>query len=99
MERREKERIELINKRAEEARRREEEQKHIQTLVSEAQAWKQSQLIREYIEAVRAKAIENHVEITPEGELDQWIKWAKQQADRLDPLVNGQPSTPATKDD
>lgn len=61
----EKARMELARKRAEEERKREEEKKRIRNLMSEAQSWKQSQLIREYVTAVRAKAIEKKIEITP----------------------------------
>lgn len=93
-EREEKARMEVARKRAEEQRRREEEKKRIQNLITEAQSWKQSQQIREYITAVRAKAIENNGEITPGSELYQWIAWANQLADRLDPLVNSRPSNP-----
>ncbi len=87
----EKARMELARKQAEEARKREEEKKRLQDLISEAQSWKQGQLIREYAAAVRAKAIEKNIEIIPGGEIDQWITWANQQADRLDPLVETPP--------
>jgi hypothetical protein len=92
-ERQENERLELARKQAEEVRRREEEKKRLQNLISEAQSWKQGQLIREYVAAVRAKAIEKKIEITPGGEIDRWITWANQQADRLDPLVETPPLT------
>lgn len=82
----EKQRRELARQREEDERQREEEKKRIQTLVSEAQSWKQSQLIREYIQAVRAKALEKFGQISAGSEIDQWLKWALQQADRFDPL-------------
>ncbi len=90
--RQENERLELARRRVEEEKRREEEKKRLQNLVSEAQSWKQSQLIREYVAAVRAKVIERNIEIVPGGEIDQWITWANQQADRLDPLAKSPPS-------
>lgn len=92
-ERVEKERLELARRRIEEEQKREEEKKQIQALISEAQAWKHSQQIREYVTAVRSMAIEKHGEVTPGSELDKWIAWAKQLADRLDPLVINPPTT------
>jgi len=90
----EKERLEQARRRAEKERRREEEKKRIQNLISEAQSWKQSQLVREYVSAVRAKAIEKNGEIQPGSELDQWLIWANQLADRLDPLAETVKSDP-----
>ncbi len=92
----ENERIELIRRREEEARKQEEEKKRIQALISEAQSWKQSQLIREFIEAVRTKGIEKYGQIAADSDLEKWIKWANQVADRIDPLVP--PSESQTED-
>jgi len=92
--RREEERLEQIRRQAEEEKRREEEKKRVQDLISEAQSWKQSQLIREYIEAVRAKAIEKTGEVPLGSELDRWISWANQLAERLDPLIESSSAIP-----
>jgi hypothetical protein len=42
-------------------------------------------MIRQYIEAVKQKAI-NMNNLTPETQ--EWINWANDKADWLDPLIN-----------
>jgi hypothetical protein len=66
--------------------RREEEEK-MKALDREVASWHRSQQIRTYIDAVKKWAIEKYGEIKPDGKLHQWLTWATQQADRLDPLV------------
>ena len=46
----------------------------------------QTNIIREYIKTVEAKAIENEP-LT--DELKDWIQWANNKADWYDPLING----------
>lgn len=81
-----------------ERRRREREQliwaeeKRIKTLESEATAWHRSQLIRAYVEAAKLAATRENGSITPGSPLDNWIQWAAQYADRLDPLTESPPS-------
>jgi hypothetical protein len=66
--------------------RREEEGK-IKDLDREVASWHRSQKIRSYIDAVKKWAIQKYGEIKPDGKLQQWLTWATNQADRLDPLV------------
>lgn len=54
--------------------------------VRDVQAWRQSNDIRLYIEAVRRAAIEKYGEISPDGDVGRWILWAIKRADLLDPL-------------
>lgn len=90
--RREREWQERENKRVELARLRREEEERVQALEKEASAWNKSQQIRAYLKAVREVALQKNGEIEPGSELDKWLTWASQQADRLDPLVESPPS-------
>ncbi|MFH1627448.1 MAG: hypothetical protein ABIE47_01840 [Pseudomonadota bacterium] len=66
--------------------RREEEEK-LKALDREVASWHRSQQIRLYIDAVKKWAIQKYGEVKPDSKLHQWLTWATQQADRLDPLV------------
>jgi hypothetical protein len=66
--------------------RREEEEK-LKALDREVASWHRSQQIRLYIDAVKKWAIQKYGEVEPDSKLHQWLTWATQQADRLDPLV------------
>jgi len=88
----ERERRERERQRQEKARLKREEAERVQTLINEAANWNKSQQIRAYIEVVRERAIRNNGGIKPESELERWLTWAMQQADRLDPLAESPPS-------
>ncbi len=60
--------------------------------LSEAEAWQKTQQVRAYIEAVKQAAIQKYGFINTGNELDNWLRWATQQADRLDPLAESPPS-------
>ena len=86
-------------RRAEEARVRAakrkaiaEEQQRVDDLLREAEGWKRSQILREYIQAVREFCTAQHEAIAPDSEMARWLDWADAQAARLDPLVEGPPS-------
>jgi hypothetical protein len=100
---RSKERILEREKREQERRAREEqirlkaeqiqrEKEKIQGLMRNAEAWYKSQQIRSYIDAVRQTVTQKHGSIVAGSEIDEWLSWATQQADRLDPLVKSPPS-------
>ena len=80
--RRRAERLELL--RAERAR--------IDFLLREAENWRRSRDLRGYIEASRKKHLAGSGATEPSGEFAQWLDWATQQADQLDPLVESPPS-------
>lgn len=65
----------------------EQEKAKLEKLYSDSSQWHKSQQLRAYIEAVRQRAIDDDGGIQPESELEEWVKWAHQQADRMDPLV------------
>jgi hypothetical protein len=48
--------------------------------------WYKSRQIREYISAVEEMASSGKYTFNMEGGVESWIKWAKEQADRFDPL-------------
>jgi hypothetical protein len=80
---------EARRRRAEEIR---QEKEKVERLLREAEAWQRAQQVRTYIEAVKQAAIQKHGFINAGSELDNWLKWATQQADRLDPLAESPPS-------
>jgi len=77
---------------AEKKRRIETEQSRVDNLISEAENWKISQIVREYVAAVKESVMNGNSTICPENELQNWAKWALDQADRLDPLEESPPS-------
>ena len=70
-----------------------DEQQRVDDLLRDAENWKRSQVLREYINAVRQVCATVEEAIAPGSELAQWLDWAEAQAARLDPLVDGPPST------
>lgn len=78
--------------RAEKLRLIKEEQKRLSGLVSAAEAWKKSILVRDFINAVEAAARAGSYHLKPREELETWLEWARIQADRLDPLTPSPPS-------
>ena len=78
--------------RAEKLRQIKEEQKRLSGLVSAVEAWKKSILVRDFINAVEAAARAGYYPIEPKEELENWLKWAGEQADRLDPVTPSPPS-------
>ena len=61
-----------------------EEKERVHTLLEEAHKWQTCVALRSYIKAVEQKYLTDNIR----GELEVWIKWAKEQADLLDPVLN-----------
>jgi len=91
-ERREREWQEEMRRREESARLRREEEARVKALEENAASWKRSQEIRAYIQAVKEAAVRQQGQIPAGSGLEKWLKWASDQADRLDPLVKRPPS-------
>ena len=70
----------------------EAEQNRVDTLFGAADNWHESLQLREYIEAVRDDAIAKGVDTGKSSEMGQWLAWAREQADRHDPLCESPPS-------
>lgn len=60
------------------------EEKKVAELFSNIELFHKAKIIREYVEALRLKSSVNDQEL---NENEQYIQWALEQADRLDPLV------------
>lgn len=71
--------------RAEIKKRKDEEVDKFNRLVKLSEQYDKTRIIRQYIEAVKQKAI-NTNNLTPEKQ--EWINWATDKADWLDPLIN-----------
>ncbi|MDF1592570.1 MAG: hypothetical protein P1P89_13725 [Desulfobacterales bacterium] len=64
-----------------------EEEARVNKLVSDAENWKKSRIIREYIFETKRIAASGELTISFEKPLSEWLSWAHDQADRLDPLT------------
>jgi hypothetical protein len=64
----------------------EAETKRVQQLQQNAMNWHTARLIRDYVEAVIIKARAESKPVGPDTEIGKWILWAKEQADRFDPI-------------
>ncbi len=91
-ERRHRERLEEERRRMDEERRRREEEERFQSLSTQASNWNKSQDMRAYLNAVKQFAIVEHGEILPGSRLDRWLTWAYEQANRIDPIIQGRNS-------
>jgi hypothetical protein len=83
---------ELRRRREELKRKQQEEQGRVDQLLDEAASWRQSRVLRAYIQTVEATARRNRDPIEDGSGFDEWLKWARRQAERLDPLVPSPPS-------
>ena len=72
-------------RKAEIKKRRDEEVEKFNRLVKLSEQYNKTLMIRQYIEAVKQKAI-NSNNLTPETQ--EWINWANDKADWIDPLIN-----------
>ena len=68
------------------------EQARVDALIEESEDWAKSNRFRDYIKAKKADYIARGVSIDPTSEAGTWLKWASDQADRLDPLAKSTPS-------
>lgn len=97
--RQEQQRREEASRREAEALRRAElrakiaaEKARVETLLQRARDWRQSQDLRAFIENVKQRHLASQGEIESGSEMAQWLVWAQQQADRLDPFCESPPS-------
>ena len=82
-------RREAERRRQEEAIKRQEELARLEALEQEAANWAKAQQLRSYLSALKNMLTTKHGAIQPGSQADQWLIWAHQHADRLDPLVAG----------
>jgi hypothetical protein len=69
-----------------------EEKKRVTGLISDAENWKRSKTVREFIEEVKIRAGSGVLIDLQEKPMEDWLKWACDQADRLDPFTESPPS-------
>ncbi len=84
------ERQQLVEERARwERERRQAEEKHRgENLAQLSGWWREAESLRAFVAAVRTRLDSSGV-ITPDSQLDRWLRWADGHADRLDPLTAG----------
>ena len=68
------------------------ERERVESLITNSKQWKKSQALREYIDAVRHQYVDRNGSIEPGSQMAEWLEWATQQADRMDPFVESPPS-------
>jgi hypothetical protein len=78
--------------RAELARRIKEEEARLGDLEAKATNWVKAMRIRAFVTAFEKGCRAKDAPTTPESPDGQWIAWARQQANRFDPLVESPPS-------
>lgn len=69
-----------------------QEEERLKTLLQQSDSWQTSQELRQFIRALEETARDVHGETEPGGGAAMSIEWARQQADRLDPLAKSPPS-------
>lgn len=62
------------------------EQSKVSALRNATARWLRAEQIRSFVLAARNIAVQNGQTVTPGSPFGDWIVWAEQQADRLDPL-------------
>jgi len=85
-------RQEVARIRAEKAALIEAERARVGELIKSASSWQTSQTLRAFIEATKKAHAAECGSMAHDSEFKQWIAWAIQQADRLDPLRESPPS-------
>jgi hypothetical protein len=95
----ERRKIERQRQLEEERRRRAElrreylaEEARVSKLIAESENWKRSQILREYLAEIEKRAGTEALALNLEKPLAEWLKWAHDQADRLDPFTPSPPS-------
>jgi hypothetical protein len=87
------EREELLRRRREDLTRRQAaEQARVDELLRRARAWREARLVREYFAAVAEASAAGGAEPSEAAAFEEYLQWAREQADRLDPLTPSPPS-------
>ena len=68
------------------------EQRRVSQLIETAKKWQKSKLIREFVSAVKKERKSGECPYQPDCDWHEWFTWAREQADRLDPLTPSPPS-------
>ena len=81
-------RQEIERKREEMKRKIQQEEARITKLLTDAEYYHKSKQIRDFISAVKNERIKSNSVYVSNDDYEDWVKWAQDQADRLDPLTN-----------
>ena len=73
--------------RREQAERERAERTRVEKLLADADAWRRMDALRGFIGAVEHLASVKNVNSGEGTELAAWLKWARQQAEAIDPVV------------
>jgi hypothetical protein len=87
----ERQRQEAARRQQEQRERVDAEHRRVNALLRQAKNWRKSEILRGYIEANRQKHLAACGQAQPSGAFAEWLQWATQQADRLDPLTESPP--------
>ena len=68
--------------------RQRKEMERFKALEGAARNWKRAEDLRAYIATVETKAAREQGSVAVESDLGQWIVWARQKADWIDPIIN-----------
>ncbi len=79
-------REEEVRRRREQAERERLEKVRVETLLAEADAWQRAVALRRYIAAVEQRAATLEHSATAGTDLGNWLAWAREQAEKLDPV-------------
>lgn len=85
-------REEAKRRRAELKRRIQEEQARVTRLITDADNYNKSKQIRGFISAVENQRLQGNPVYVGDEDYENWIRWAREQADHLDPLSESPPS-------
>jgi hypothetical protein len=72
--------------RRKQADRERAERARVEKLLAEAEAWRRADTIRRYVRAVEQLAADHGVNIGEGTDLGTWVRWAGEQAEKLDPV-------------
>lgn len=68
------------------------ERARVDALLQQARSWQESRNLRDYVDEVRRTQLDILGKIEPGSKIADWLIWATEQADRLDPLRVSPPS-------
>ena len=77
---------------AELKRQAKEEKQRVNKLLVDAENHEKSRQLRAFIAAVENERLKGNPVYVSDDEYDAWLSWARDQADRLDPLTDSPPS-------
>ncbi len=80
-------RQEALHKKAERLRQMEEENRD--SLEAAAQNWREAKLLRRFIRVCEGELEKDRKPTATDSWHDRWLIWAREHADRLDPMTNG----------